>query len=357
MSITIKKIPVTTKILEPGLVPVVQTRYLTLQTLDCNGQTYVDSSNFPDIFEIPADAIERFLENEEGVSMDMKMHYLYSSLVKPDLRLEHIDEDSKFVRPSTIVQLLVLNKARFAGDACEVYRKMIVTEFPDADVTDLSNDVDFKNKMNEIGKIVTGDAGGMNYHNFQSALFSLLDFSKIENYRWVGSYVKDLCTLDFDRVYTIFENYDKYLKHYEMITTTTRIIMFMHSNIKKRGDDPGKRGNKMMTFVSYQLPLNDPFFALSKKLLTRNVKNYKLKDERSAMLTKMKLTEKMNYAKIAPTGQKKSNMPSKESFDVDNAGELFRSDFLSKLVFVKFALELANREVCERSGYIIKLDV
>lgn len=171
----------------------------------------------------------------------------------------------------------------------------------------------------------------------------------ITKHQWIKNFTNDLIFLPYDESYRIFEKYKEKLEAIRGNLELMKILMYIYSKAYITEDDATRKKLDLIHIVKYKSPDANPFYAVTKKHLTklkfsRNKKQseYEIscrKVEASKMLTEFK--DNMDL----PDFDKLLKFGDDSSLSVSNAGELFDKFFTSVTNHSLFFLEIANREL------------
>lgn len=167
-------------------------------------------------------------------------------------------------------------------------------------------------------------------------------------HRWIKNFINDLTILSYDESYRIFEKYREKLEAIRGNLELMKILMYVYSKAYVAEDEATRKKLDLIHIVKYKSPDANPFYAVTKKHLTkmklsRNKKQseYEIscrKVEASKMLTESKDMDLPDFDRLLKYGDE-------SSLSVSNAGELFDKFFASVTNHSLFFLEIANREL------------
>ena len=323
-----------------------------------NGETLVHIDTISTLFHLS------FEEIKGELTPDNIKHYddLICPLALGPFKCFRVNDKSYFIRPRALLN--ILTNPNFNIPNCPAVRQYLSTTFPEANTTTLNRDSQLKQAFEALARVMStkdlkGNATHMSYQHFSEAWYALSQLASTTGLGWVGSFIRDVSEFPYEKTYKLFDLYQPYIAQYELITLVSKLIMFQHSRIVFDNKERGRVDTKMVNITSHRLPDSNPLYALSYKQLHIPCKSKRPVKERDLIVAKMKVQNSngLHRVDVPIINSELPKYPSFETFELNNAGDLFKTFYTTMRVKVLFLLEMSNREVMKKSGTVVNLDV
>lgn len=191
---------------------------------------------------------------------------------------------------------------------------------------------------------------GHNLSFFAKTFFSL--WTRLVNYgeheQWVRKMTFDLASLEFEKTYLLFNEFNDRFLEYNIQYIITKMIMFLNGKITFDPDNSLKN-NKMFSIVKHKNHEHTPFHMMSLSTLKKPRKKPKFQDTEEMAIKQLeacKLMHKNTFKK--PNFDQLIKLGDPLSLNDTNAGAHFKMFEGALQSHSQFLLEIANREI---SGY------